>query len=85
MKKNREGKGGKYLEKISPKIVKNIEKSRSRDFCQSQEGFGFGFGEFCLGFGFKKFGLGFGFGKFSLFGEKSLGMGFGQNFGIVIP
>ena len=27
-KKNREGKGGKYLEKISPKSVKDIEKSR---------------------------------------------------------
>ena len=26
-KKNREGKGGKYLWKISPKIVKDIEKS----------------------------------------------------------
>ena len=33
-KKNAEGKGGKYLEKISPKFVKDIEKSRSRDFCQ---------------------------------------------------
>ena len=44
-KKNREEKGGKYLEKISPKIVKDIEKSwirsRSRDFCQFMEGFGF--------------------------------------------
>ena len=43
-KKNREGKEGKYLEKISPKIVKDIEKSRfrsqSRDFCQFLEGFG---------------------------------------------
>ena len=34
---------GKYLEKISPKIVKDIEKSRfwylSRDFCQFLQGF----------------------------------------------
>ena len=56
-KKNREGKGGKYLWKISPKIVKDIEKSwfrfrsrsRSRDFCQFLEGYGIGFGEFGLG------------------------------------
>ena len=52
-KKNREGKGGKYLEKISPKFVKDIEKfrfgSRSRDLCQFLEGFGIGFGEFGLG------------------------------------
>ena len=50
---NREGKGGKYLEKISPKSVKDIEKSRfwsrSRDFCQFLQGFGIGFGEFGLG------------------------------------
>ena len=43
----------KYLEKISPKIVKDIEKSqfqsRSRDICQFLEGFNFGFGEFGLG------------------------------------
>ena len=45
-RKNREGKGGKYLEKISPKIVKDIEKSRfrfrsrSQYFCQFLEGFG---------------------------------------------
>ena len=41
------------MEKISPKSVKDIEKSRfwsrSRDFCQFLEGFGFGFGEFGLG------------------------------------
>ena len=40
-----EGKGVKYLEKISQKIAKDIEKSwfqsRSQDFCQSLEGFGF--------------------------------------------
>ena len=52
-KENREGKGGKYLEKISPKIVKDIEKSRfqsrSRDVCQFLEGFGIGYGEFGLG------------------------------------
>ena len=48
--KNRKGKGGTYLEKISPKIVKDIEKSRfwsrSRDFCQFLGGFGVGFREF---------------------------------------
>ena len=52
-KKNREGKGGKYLGMICPKIVKSIEKSRfrsrSRDFCQFLKGFGIGFGEFGLG------------------------------------
>ena len=41
------------MEKISPKIVKDIEKSqfqsRSRDICQFLEGFNFGFGEFGLG------------------------------------
>ena len=38
-----------------------------------------------LGFGFEKFGLGksIGFGKFGIV-KKSLGIGFGQNFGIVI-
>ena len=38
---NREGKGGKYLENIFSKIVKEIKKSRfrSRDFCQVLEGF----------------------------------------------
>ena len=45
-------KGGKYLEKISLKIVKDIEKSRfrslSRDFCQFLEDFGFGSGELVL-------------------------------------
>ena len=52
------------MEKISQKIAKDIEKSwfrsRSQDFCQSLEGFGFR--EFGLrknfGFGFLKFGLG---------------------------
>ena len=38
------------MEKISPKIVKDIEKywfqSRSRDFCQFLEGFSIGFEEF---------------------------------------
>ena len=110
------------MEKISPKIVKDIEKSRflsrSRDICQFFEGFNFGFGEFGLGkksicFGFGKFGLKknlcFGFGEFvseksidfgfrkfdlgkkvlvpvleNLVSEKNLGIGFGQNFGIVI-
>ena len=71
------------MEKISPKIVKDIEKSRfrsrSRDFYQFFEGFGIGFGEFGLG----KKSLGFGFGKFGI-GKKSLSIGFGQNFGIVI-
>ena len=37
------------MEKISPKIVKDIEKFRSRDVCQFLEGFGIGFGEFGLG------------------------------------
>ena len=51
---NREEKGGKYLEKISPKIVNDIEKSRFRsrspDFCRfNLEGFDIGFGEFGLG------------------------------------
>ena len=36
-KKNREGKGGKYVEKTPPKIVKDIEKSRV--FCQFLQGF----------------------------------------------
>ena len=91
---NREGKGGKYLEKISPKSVKDIEMSwfwsRSRDFCQFLEGFGIGFGEFGLGkkvsvlvsenlvsekkSQFQKIG----------YRKKSLGIGFGQNFGIDI-
>ena len=38
----------KYLEKISPKIVKDIKKSRSRDFCQFLLGFDIRFGEFVL-------------------------------------
>ena len=41
------------MEKISPKIVKDIEKSwfwsRSQDFCQFLEGFGFGLEEYSLG------------------------------------
>ena len=40
------------MEKITPKICKDIEKSwfrsRSRDFCQFLEGFGIGFGKFGL-------------------------------------
>ena len=42
-----------YLEKISPKIAKDIEKSwfrsRSRDLCKFLEGFAFG--DFYLGKG----------------------------------
>ena len=86
--KSREGKGGKYLEKISPKICKDIGKSlfRSRDFGQFLEGFGIGFGEFGLG----KKSLGFSFGEFglgkkvsvlvseNLVWEKSLGFSFGK-------
>ena len=41
------------MEKISPKIVKDIKKSqfqsRSRNFCQFLQGFGISFGEFGLG------------------------------------
>ena len=52
-KKNRVGKGGKYLERISPKIVKDIVKSRfrswPRDFCQFLEGFDIGLGRLGLG------------------------------------
>ena len=53
-KKYREGKGWKYLEKISPKIVKDVEKSQlfrspSRDFCQFLERFDFHFGKFVFG------------------------------------
>ena len=44
-----------YLEKISPKIAKDIEKfwfrSRSRDLCKFLEGFAFAFGDFDLGKG----------------------------------
>ena len=77
-KKNREGKGGTYLENISPQIVKDIKKSRfrswSRDFCQFLECFGVG-----------KFGTGK---KVSVSVSKNLvskkSIGFGQNFGIVI-
>ena len=84
------------MEKISPKIVKDIEKSqfqsRSRDNCQFLEGFNFGFGEFGLG---KKVSVlvseNLVWEKKSLFRfwkiryrKKSLGIGFGQNFGIVI-
>ena len=91
-------------------MTKSLTESRSRDFCQIFEGFGFGFGKFGLGFGFGKFGLGrkvsvsvsekFGLGKkyrfrkkvsvseksfgFGKFGWKSLGISFGQNFGIII-
>ena len=107
------------MEKISPKSVKDIEKSRfwsrSRDFCQFLEGFGVGFGEFGLGkkvsvlvsedlvseknYGFrlqriwsrkknqfrkiwyrkKKFRF-----RKIWYRKKSLGIGFGQNFGIII-
>ena len=97
---------------ICPKIVKdvkNVEKSRfwsrSRDFCQIFDDFGFGFKKFGIGkkvsvsvsenlvwekksrYRFRKFGIGK---KVSvsvsenLVSEKSLGIGFGQNFGIVI-
>ena len=69
-----------------------FETSRFRNFCQFFEGFGFGIGKF--GFGkkvsvsvSKKFGLGkksrFRFRKI-WFRKKSLSIGFGQNFGIVI-
>ena len=70
------------MENITPKICKDIEKSRfrsrSRDFCQFLEGFGIGFGEFGLGkksrFWFRRIWS----------RKKSLGIGFGQNFGIAI-
>ena len=81
------------MERIFPKIVKDIEKtrfwSRSQDFCQFLEGFGIGFGEFGLG----KKRIGFRFGEFGLrkkywfrfrkiwSWEKSIGFGFGK-FGI---
>ena len=59
--------------KISPKIVKDIEKSwfwsRSQDFCQFLEGFGIGFGEFGLG---KKVSVSV---SENLVSEKSLGFG----------
>ena len=85
------------MDKISPNTVKDIEKSRSRDFCQLLEGFVIGFGEFSLGFG--NFGLGK---KVSVsvlenlvsekksrfrkiwYRKKCLGIGFGRNFGILI-
>ena len=66
------------MEKITPKICKDIEKSRSRDFCQFLEGFGIGFGEFGLGkksrirfrrIWSRKKSLGFGFRKFGI-GKK---------------
>ena len=81
--KNREGKGGKYLEMISPKIVKDIEMSRfrSRYFCQFLEAFGIGIslGKKSVGFCFGKFGLvkksiGCSFGEFG-FGKKGIGSG----------
>ena len=65
--------------RISPKIVKDIEKSRSRDFCQFSEGFGISFGDLVSEkksrFRFwriwsRKKSPGFGFGKFGL-GKKS--------------
>ena len=59
------------MEKISLKIVKDIEKSRSRDFCQFLEGFGISFGEFVLG---KKVSV---LVLENLVSEKSLGFGFG--------
>ena len=84
------------MEKISPKIVKDIKKSqfqsRSRNFCQFLQGLGISFGEFGLGkkvlflilenmvpekksrFQFRKI----------WYQTKSLGISFGQNFGIVI-
>ena len=76
--KNREGKGGKYLEKIFPKIVKDIEKSRSPDSCQFLDGFGIGFGKFGLGgkksqFWFRKIRsqkTSIGFGSGNLVSEK---------------
>ena len=92
------------MEKISPKIVKDIQKSRFRDFCQFLEGFSFGefgLGKKSLSFAFGKYGLEkkvsvsvsenlvseekswFRFRKFC-YQKKSLGIGFGQNFGIVI-
>ena len=61
--------------RISPKIVKDIEKSRSRDFCQFLEGFGISFREFGLAkksrFCFQniwswKKSIGSGFGEFGL-------------------
>ena len=49
-----------YLEKISPKIAKDIEKfwfrSRSRDLCKFLEGFAFAFGDFDLGKGTSPWG-----------------------------
>ena len=68
------------MEKISPKICKDIEKSRfrsrSRDFCQFLEGFGNGLGKFGLG---KKSQF-----RKTWYQKKSLGISFGQNFGTVI-
>ena len=70
------------MEKISPKIVKDIQKSRFRDFCQFLEGFSFGefgLGKKSLSFGFVKFGLEK---KVSvleiLVSEKSLDFSFGE-------
>ena len=76
------------MEKISPKIVKDIEKSRfwSRNFCQFLEGFGIGFGEFGLG---KKVSVlvsenlvsekkGSVLVSENLVSEKSIGFGFGK-------
>ena len=88
-KKNREGKGGIYMEKISPQIVKDIKKSQFRSWSRAFANFwrvsvsvsknlvlekSLGFGKFGLG---KKVSV-------SVMGEFGLGIGFGQSFGIVI-
>ena len=75
---------------ISKDVEKSRFRSRSRDFCQIFEGFGFekfGFGKKVSVSVSEKFGLGkkswFRFRKI-WYRKKSLGIGFGQNFGIVI-
>ena len=45
-KKNRKRKGGKYLEKISPKIVKDIEKTRFQKVWSQKKSIGLCFGKF---------------------------------------
>ena len=59
-------------------MTKSLTESRSRDFCQIFDYFGFCFKKFGIG---KKVSVSV---SENLVLEKSLGIGFGQNFGIVI-
>ena len=74
-KRKPEEKGGNIWKRYLKDIEKSQFRFQSRDFCQFLEGFCIDFGEFGPG---KKFQF-----RKIWYRKKSVGIGFGQNFGIV--